>query len=95
MFGTVSADRLIHLASNLFVVGVRLALPVVALLIMIDVALALMGRLNAQLQLLSLAFPIKMLVALLMVSWLAAMFPRLMREISSHSWNIAHRILGI
>ena len=41
--------------------AVRLALPVVALLVMVDVALALLGRLNAQLQLLSLAFPIKML----------------------------------
>ena len=46
-------------------------------------------------QLLSLAFPIKMLVTLLMVSWLAAMFPRLMREISGHSWSTTHRMLGI
>ena len=30
----------------LFSVGVRLALPVVALLVMVDVALALLGRLN-------------------------------------------------
>ena len=62
---------MIHLGSNLFSVGVRLALPVVALLVMVDVALALMGRLNAQLQLLSLAFPAKMLVALLVLAWTA------------------------
>jgi flagellar biosynthesis protein FliR len=52
---------LIRLGASLFAVGVRLALPVVALLVMVDVALALMGRLNQQLHLLSLAFPAKML----------------------------------
>jgi flagellar biosynthetic protein FliR len=95
VFGPASADRLIHLLSSLFSVGVRLALPVVALLIMIDVALALLGRLNAQLQLLTLAFPVKMLVALLMLSWLASVFPRLMGEISGNSWTTAHGLLGI
>src|SRR5579872_1946661 len=65
VFGPQSADALIHVASALFSAGVRLALPVVALLAMVDIALALLGRLNAQLQLLSLAFPLKMLAALL------------------------------
>jgi flagellar biosynthetic protein FliR len=95
IFGRVSADRLIHLGSLVFSVGVRLALPVVALLIMVDVALALLGRLNAQLQLLSLAFPAKMLVALLLLSWLAAIFPVLLRELSGQAWITVHRMLGI
>ena len=94
-FTPASADRLIRLGSSLFSVGVRLALPVVALLIMVDVALALLGRLNQQLQLLSLAFPVKMLVALLLLSWLASVFPRLMRELSGQAWTTAHRMLGI
>ena len=64
---------LIRLGANLFTVGARLALPVVALLVMVDVALALMGRLNQQLQLLSLAFPAKMLTALLVLSWIAVL----------------------
>ncbi|HXK07737.1 MAG TPA: flagellar biosynthetic protein FliR [Verrucomicrobiae bacterium] len=94
-FGAAAADRLIHLVSILFSVGVRLALPVVALLIMVDVALALLGRLNSQLQLLTLAFPAKMLVALVLLSWLAAIFPRLAKELSTQSWAAAHRMLGI
>src|SRR4029077_5156700 len=79
-FGRASAEPLIRLGAILFSVGVRLALPVVALLVMGDVALALMGRLNAQLQLLGLAFPAKMLTALLLLSWVSAVFPRVMRE---------------
>jgi flagellar biosynthetic protein FliR len=83
------------LGSLLFSTGVRLALPIVALLVMVDVALALLGRLNSQLQLLSLAFPAKMLTALLVLSWLAALFPRILRELSSHAWTTAHQVLGI
>jgi flagellar biosynthesis protein FliR len=57
--------------------------------------MALLGRLNQQLQLLSVAFPAKMLVSLLMLSWLASIFPRMMRELSETSWTAAHRMLGI
>ena len=75
--------------------GVRLALPIVALLVMVDVALALLGRINAQLQLLSLSFPAKMLTTLILLSWLATMFPRILREISGHAWTTAYRMLGL
>lgn len=95
VFTPSSAQSLIRLGSSLFSVGVRLALPVVALLVMVDVALALLGRLNAQLQLLSLAFPVKMLTALLVLSWVAALFPRILREFSGQAWGTAHRMLGI
>jgi flagellar biosynthetic protein FliR len=95
LLGRASAEPLIHLVATLFSVGVRLALPVVALLTMVDVALALLGRVNSQLQLLSLAFPAKMLTALIMLSWLASLFPRMMREISVHAWAAAYRTLGL
>ena len=76
--------------------GVRLALPVVALLVMVDVALALLGRLNAQLQLLSLAFPAKMLTALVVLSWVAALFPRILaRSSAGQAWAAARRMLGL
>ena len=90
-----SAEAMIHLGSSLFSVGVRLALPVVALLMMVDVALALMGRLNAQLQLLSLAFPAKMLVALLVLAWTAPLYPRVLWELSGHAWATARKLLGM
>ena len=95
IFGPASAEPLIHLGSILFSVGVRLALPVVALLVMVDVALALMGRLNAQLQLLSLAFPAKMLTSLVLLSWIAGAFPRVMAELGGHAMVAARRVLGI
>jgi flagellar biosynthesis protein FliR len=90
-----AAQALIGLGTALFAVGTRLALPVVALLVLVDVALALLGRINQQLQLLSLAFPAKMLTALVVLSWVAAVFPRLMMELAGHSWAAARRALGL
>jgi len=95
VFTRATAEPLIRLGAALFSTGVRLALPVVALLVMVDVALALLGRINAQLQLLSLAFPAKMLTALILLTWMASMFPRILREISEQAWIAAHRILGL
>jgi flagellar biosynthetic protein FliR len=95
VFSRATAEPLIRLGATLFSVGVRLALPVVALLVMVDVALALLGRINAQLQLLTLAFPAKMLTTLIMLSWLSATFPRVLREICGAAWTAAHRMLGI
>ena len=95
VFSRATAEPLIRLGATLFSVGVRLALPVVALLVMVDVALALLGRINAQLQLLTLAFPAKMLTTLIMLSWLSATFPRVLREICGAAWTAAYRMLGI
>ncbi|MDE3167481.1 MAG: flagellar biosynthetic protein FliR [Acidobacteriota bacterium] len=94
-FSPGSAQALIRLGESLFSVGMRLALPVVALLILVDVALALLGRINTQLQLLSLAFPAKMLAALLVLSWIAALFPRLLRLLGDQALAGAHQALGL
>jgi flagellar biosynthetic protein FliR len=94
VFGPATAVPLIRLGATLFAFGVRLALPVVALLAMVDVALALLGRLNQQLQLLHLAFPAKMLTALMVLSWVAVLFPRILLEFSGQAWTAARRMWG-
>jgi flagellar biosynthetic protein FliR len=94
-FGPQAGLAMIHLGGVMFSVGVRLALPVVALLVMVDVALALLGRINSQLQLLSLAFPAKMLTGLMVLSWVAVLFPRLMGQSAALAWATVHRILGL
>ena len=95
VLGLSSAQAVIRLGASMFTVGVRLALPVVALLVMVDVAMALMGRINQQLQLLSLAFPAKMLTSLLVLSWITVLFPRILMQFSAQAWTTVQRILGI
>jgi flagellar biosynthesis protein FliR len=69
----------IHLSSQMLVTGLRLALPVIAALALVDLSLALLGRLNSQLQLVLLAFPAKMLVGLLLIALTLAALPGLLQ----------------
>lgn len=81
------AEQILRLASGMFSVGLRLAMPVLALLLLVDLAMALLGRLNQQLQLLVLAFPVKMMAAVAMLATIAVMFPRVYR-------GYAEQVLG-
>lgn len=58
----------IRLLSEVFVTGFKLALPVVAMMLALDVAMALMSKMNQQLQLLTIAFPAKMLMTLFLLA---------------------------
>jgi flagellar biosynthetic protein FliR len=95
VFQLTSAEAFIRLGAGLLAAGARLALPVVALLVMVDVALALMGRLNAQLQLLALAFPAKMLTALFVLAAIVSLYPRVLAQFSLGAWRVAQRVLGL
>lgn len=83
------AEHLLATGGIMFSTGVRLALPVVAVLVMVDLSLALLGRINAQLQLLTIAFPVKMLVALTIFGWVLLVMPALMRSDMATSLNAA------
>ena len=91
----LSAQPLIGLGAALFSAGLRLALPIVALMAMLDLTLALLGRLNQQLQLLSLSFPIKMLAALAALAWILPLFPKVLAQFGALAWVAARRTLGI
>ena len=78
-FREAAAERLLATAAVMFSTGVRLALPVIAVLVMVDISLALLGRMNAQLQLLTIAFPIKMMLALTVFGWILVLLPAVMR----------------
>jgi len=89
-----TAEALIRLGGGMFQVGLRLALPVLALVVLVDLSLALLGRLNAQLQLLSIAFPAKIITALVLLAWMAAVFPRLYLGYAGRMWSTLERVLG-
>ena len=65
---------LIRFSGQMINLAVRIALPLIGLLVLIDLSLALLGRVQSQLQLLSLAFPIKMLVSMAVMAILAGAF---------------------
>lgn len=71
-----SLDGIVRLGGGMFSTALRVAMPVIALLILIDLALALIGRMQQQLQLLSLAFPVKMLASVAILAALAPVIAR-------------------
>lgn len=77
-------ERLLGLGGDMFTTALRLSLPVIAFLALIDIALALLGRINSQLQLLTLAFPVKMLVTLTMLAWMLVLFASVYRSWGGH-----------
>jgi flagellar biosynthetic protein FliR len=89
-----SAEAIIRLAGSIFTTGLRLALPVLALMLLIDLVLALLSKVNAHLQLLSLAFPLKVLGALGTLTVLTSVFPSVFRDAAERSIAALAQIMG-
>jgi len=89
-----TVETIIRLGSTIFTTGLKLAFPVIALLIMVDIALALLGRINSQLQLLTVAFPAKMLVALGMISAMAVLIPRVYQQYADRLFGVIPGLTG-
>lgn len=90
----VSLDGIVRLGSDMFSLGVRVALPIVALLILIDFALALLGRVQQQLHLLSMAFPAKMAAALALLAVLAPVIPKIFSAAAGHTLEMLWKALS-
>lgn len=92
--GPAGVEAVVRLGAGMLAMGVRLALPVVALLLLTDLTLALLGRLHAQLQLLTLAFPLKMLGTLAMLAAVAGLYGRVYRQAAEAGFAVLMRALG-
>ncbi|MCL4796013.1 MAG: flagellar biosynthetic protein FliR [Bryobacteraceae bacterium] len=85
--------KLISLGAAVLEFGVRLAIPVMGVLLLTDLTLALLGRIQPNLQLLTLIFPVKMLGALLMLAALAPALPRLYRSAAAPALEAVRELL--
>ncbi len=72
----LSSAALIRAASGIFLAGVELAAPVLAATLLVDVAVALMGKLSPQLPAMSLTVPIKTMAGFLLLASSLALWPR-------------------
>lgn len=82
------AEALAAAGSTIFSTGLRLALPVIALLAMTDIALALIGRLNSHVQVQTLGFPAKMIAGLALLAWIAALIPTVFQQASRQTLTL-------
>ena len=88
------ADGVIRLGATVFTTGLRLAFPVIGLLLMVDLALALLGRINSQLQLNSLAFPAKTLATLAILAALLGAVSRVYQDYAMRLLEAIPALIG-
>src|SRR5207237_505043 len=93
ILSTSMLNLVVQAGSAVFSTGLRLVLPLLALLLIVDISLALLGRLNSQLQLITLAFPIKMLLSLALLAWLVLVFPKVFNQASGPILRVVRQIL--
>lgn len=75
----------IRFGASIFTLALRLAMPVLGLLLLVDIALGVLGRLNPNVQTVHLAFPAKMLISLVMLSMTLSLVPRLYQSHANHA----------
>jgi flagellar biosynthetic protein FliR len=92
--GPAMIPAVLSLFQAMLSAGVRLALPVMASLVLIDLALALAGRVTSHLQLVMLAFPLKMIVAILMVAWLLQFLPSIFQDLSHRGLQVIRQAMA-
>jgi flagellar biosynthetic protein FliR len=87
-------EAIVHLGAAIFSTGLQLAIPVLALLVLLDIAFAVLGRLHAQLQLLSLSFAIKMLTALAFLAVILSVYPAVFERTGAITFAVLDRVLN-
>ena len=81
------AKAVVAISSNIFVVALKLALPVIAVLLTTEMALAVVGRLSVQLHLGSNAASIKMLLTLLILVSVLRVIPPLYEQFANQVFD--------
>lgn len=82
-------ELIIHAAAQMFVVGLRLAFPVIGLMLMVELTLSLLSRFNAQLHLITMSMPLKILAALAVISVLLMLFPSVYSGYAEQMFRVA------
>jgi flagellar biosynthetic protein FliR len=86
------ALALIQFGGSIFTSGLRLAAPLIALLLLADVSLAVLGRIQQQLHLISLTMPLKLGATMLILAATMALQPGFFESLMT-TW--AHVVEGI
>ncbi len=79
---------MVHLGGLVFQTAVRLALPVIAVLLLIDLTLGLLNQINSRLQLLTLAFPAKIVAAIALLYPVTLVAPRLFYDLAIEAQRV-------
>lgn len=94
VLSAITVDAVVRLGATVFSTGLRLAFPVIGLLMMVDLALALLSRINAQMHLNALAFPAKTLSILVILAVLMGVASRVYQDYAGRLIEAIPALIG-
>jgi flagellar biosynthetic protein FliR len=92
--GPSLAGTVIQLLGIVFVLGARLAAPIVVVMLLVEVGTAIMARVAPSLNLLAVAPPIRVAVGLLAMAAMVPLVPSVVRAAASGVGDLALRAAG-
>ena len=90
-----AALEIVHAAGGVFLAALELAAPVLAATMLIEFAVALMGKLSPQLPVTSLTIPLKTLVGFAILIGSLALWPRFIEARFSNLLDMAERLISL
>src|SRR5579862_1898895 len=90
----VTAMAIVRAAGGVFLAGVELAAPVLAATILVEVAVALVGRLSPQLPVMALTVPLKTLTGFAVLAGSIALWPRFIESRFASLLDLAERLMA-
>jgi flagellar biosynthetic protein FliR len=89
-----SALEIVRAAGGIFLAALELAAPVLAATMLVEVAVALLGKLSPQLPVMSLTVPLKTLTGLALLTGSLALWPRFIEARFAGLLDLAQRLIG-
>jgi flagellar biosynthetic protein FliR len=89
-----SALAIVRAAGGIFLAAVELAAPVLAATMLVEVAVALLGKLSPQLPVMMLTVPMKTLTGFAMLTGALALWPRFIEARFAGLLDLAERLIG-
>lgn len=90
-----SINAVLMMGTTMFTTGLKLGLPLVVLLLLIEFSLALLSRLHAQLHLLMLSFPAKTALSLVFLAIMLARWPVLYEQMAHSVFELLYRLAAL
>jgi flagellar biosynthetic protein FliR len=92
--GAPSAEAIVRAAGGVFLAAIELAAPVLAATLLVEVAVALLGKLSPQLPVMMLTVPLKTLVGFVVLSGSLALWPRFIEARFGSLLDMAERLIA-
>jgi flagellar biosynthesis protein FliR len=94
-FSALSAVAIVRAAGGIFLAALELAAPVLAATMLVEVAVALLGKLSPQLPVMSLTVPLKTLTGLAILAGALALWPRFIEARFMSLLDMAEKLIAL